>query len=41
MCVSNTDSGHGAEDGCMNELRMFFFCGFKGYLVVRWSDIIS
>lgn len=24
MCVSNTDAGHGAENGCMMELLMFF-----------------
>lgn len=26
MCVSNTDAGHGAENGCMMELLMFFLC---------------
>lgn len=26
MCVSNTDSGHGAEVGCVTELLMWFFC---------------
>lgn len=44
MChISNTDSGYGAGDGCMNEFLFDdgFFCGFKGYLAVRSSDIES
>lgn len=41
MC--DTDSGNGAEDGCMNEFMMCGFCfsGFKGHLSVRWSDVES